>query len=291
MRAMPFRVIPEDRIGFPPAELEVLGRRYRPQEPVTGWDYLVPTLLHARVNLTHQTVLSSTGVPADQVVALLQVDCPSTGCRAITTRALEDGLTEFAFALPSGEIAKELRARVSVVLDVPGDPNRVPVAWRRGSRLASSPPFGFDLEGDGGTFPTEAFEFAPAGLPPGAAWKLNSSLSSLDAPFASCVRLQVNTAHPAASELLSGKPNLAQSVLYQSVLEQLLTNLALQSSASEEDLSASFEEGSVGASLGALTESFLAMSLSEAVAGMKVDPARLVAKLQEGTGFLREGAK
>ena len=181
-------------------------------------------------------------------------------------------------------VAETLEVRLGLVLNRSLDSTGL-AARRKGSRIHSDQRvFRFPLEGTGGGFPTEAFDFAAAGYPAGAAWRLNIKADSLELPFSSAVRLLINTGHPRANELLSGQPGLLQSVLFHGVLEHMLLAVAAEYPATD---TGGYDEGTFGYVLEELTDLHLGMSLGATIDGLAQDRSRVLAKLQEATSFLR----
>ena len=292
MRAMPYRVATPGSVIFSEPQLFVRGEVFPPSLPVTPWDYVSPSTLRSSVTLDEPAFLGSTGLATtDGVVAQMQVDCRATGSRHIANIPLSAAMQGVPLEVVIGphQVAQQLEVTHGVLLDRPNvEESRDMVAFRRGSRLYSEDTVHrFILEGSAPTFPTEAFAFGPVGLPPQAAWKLRFDPESLDEPYLGAVRLLINSEHPLASDLLTGRPSLAQSVLYHSILEQLLLFVADKF---HHDVSADFDETSVGGVLDHLSQLHLGLSLPRAVSALRDDRAETLCRLQAGTMFLSPGA-
>lgn len=283
---MPFRTASPTTVQWYPPRLRLAGQEFAANEPVKVWDYLQEFQMVGGLVLDTTQFLEDTGLDTiDGVVAVLQLDCVATGFRQLQTKQITGGEQELVLCAPANSVAIEVEVRYSLALDRPDEGlNASMAAHLRGSRLLTDARVHkFLLEGDGAGFPTEAFDFARAGLPAEAAWKLIYTAESLTDPYMSSVRLQINTAHPQASALLHGDPPLARSVLQYSIIEQLLLTVA---DASQEQVYESFDEGSVGAVLGELTMLFLSCSLSEAISRIRQDRSGELARLQARTGFM-----
>lgn len=288
MRIMPFRAATDRSVAFAQPQLKAPGGIFNPGEPVASWDYLTETSVSTSVVIQEEHFAEETGIEAlDKVLVALQVDCLATGFRAFGLMpALRGEPTPVSVKVPASETAYELEIRQGLVLAA-DTPAELPLAGKKGSRLFwDERTFRFPLEGSGGGFPTEAFDFSISGtLPADAAWHLNFRADALETPFLMGVRLLINTSHPASDELLSGKRNLVQSVLFHAILETMLLAVADETGTEQ---AGSFPEGSVGAVLDELVDTYLGMSLSEAIRAVRQDRYRMLSKLQSSSGFLRK---
>lgn len=286
MRAMPFLVATPSCIDFHEPQLQIGDVVHVAGDPVPTWDYMASIDILGSAQIDQEELLSSTGLTdVEHISAVLQVDCPQTGFRRITQVPLAGSRSQVQITVQIGPhlVAEGLEVRMGLVLNRAVKPHGLS-AHRKGSRIYSAPSVHrFLLEGTGGGFPTEAFDFEKAGYPAGAAWRLNIKAESLDLPFNAAVRLLINTGHPQAGRLLSGKPGVIQSVLFHDVFEHML--LAVSESAIADE-AAGHEEGSLGAVLDELTQLYLGLSLSTTLKALLSDRSRLLAKLQEATGFL-----
>ena len=291
MRAFPHRVATKSAVTFAEPRLQMGGAEFAAGEPVTQWDYLATSVVVSSVSVDEAELLRSTGLVAlTGIVGHLQVDCPTTGSRhSASVPLLAAGETvSIEVRLEPNQVAQRIEVTQSVLLDRP-DGHEPPdlAAFRRGSRLwQADRAFRFILEGSASTFPTEAFDFTSARLPSTAAWKLQFEPDSLDEPYLGAVRLLLNSTHPQAPELLSGKPSLVQSVLFHSVVEQLLTTVADRFPG---QLPTEFELDSVGEALNHLSTTYLGVPLVVAATRLRDDRAETLCQLQAGTSFLLEG--
>ena len=286
MRVMPHRVASESSTVFAEPELHVGPNVYSPSDPAATWDYVSEMSVRTTVAVEVTALLHSTGLPSlEGVVALLQVDCLATGSRHIATIPVpSDGrLSDLAVAIGAHTVAQRLEVTQTLLLDADRPEGEDLAAYRRGSRLLTpSATHTIILEGSASTFPTEAFDFASAGLPQDAAWKLQFEPDSLDEPYLGAVRLLVNSHHPQAVEILSGRPSLTQSVLFHDVVEQLLVTAAV----TFDDVSRDFVADSVGDALNHLAVAYLGVSLGAAMSLLRSDRSETLCRLQAGTGFL-----
>lgn len=291
MRAMPHRVATRSAVAFAAPRLLVAGGEFHSGEPVVPWDYLAPATVVSSITVDEEELLRSTGLAElSCMVACVQVDCPTTGLRLFTTAPLPEAGATAGLMVPIGahQVAQRLEVTQSVLLDRagPGEPSDR-TAFRRGSRLwQSDTTFGFILEGSASTFPTEAFDFTAAGLPPDSAWKLQFEPASLDEPYLGAVRLLLNAKHPEGPELLTGRPSLVQSVLFHSIVEQLLTTVVGRFPG---PLPSEFDADSVGEALNHLTMIYLGVPLAVAASRLRNDRAETLCQLQAGTAFLLGG--
>lgn len=288
MRAMPHRVASSSSATFAEPWIEVSGERFGPSEPVVPWDYLVDSTVSCSITVDEGAFLESTGLATTAgVVAVMQVDCRATGSRRMALTPLPKGTAPVLMQVHLGphEVAQQIEVTYSIVLNTPDRGETVDlVAFRRGSRLlSSSAPYRFILEGSASTFPTEAFDFGSAGLPREAAWKLQFDPESLDEPYLAAVRLFINTSHPSAPELLSGRASLAQSVLFHTIVEHLLLIVAERF---DREVSSEFQADTVGEAIDHLARVYLGVSLATAVSMLKHDRSETICRLQAATSFL-----
>lgn len=292
MRLMPFRASANNAVVCRPPRLRIWGKAYEPGSEIPEWDYLTEVTIEGELSIKNDLLLSSTGLARNPglaaIRAVLRVDCPATGKRFLGISPLNnsDQPVSLKVRVPAGEAAEELEVRYEIVLDAPDGPapeNRA--AHQRGSRLYGlNRPYRFRLEGDGSSFPIEAFEFAGGDFPTGSVWVLKFQDEDLAVPYLSAVRLYVNTAHSEGAKLVHGKSDTALSVLKRDVLLQLLLKLAVHD---RDDLGVEYQEGSASAVIGSLCDIFLGQTLRGAVELMRDDPGRVCALLQRTTGFLK----
>lgn len=292
MRLMPFRSSPNNAVVCQPPRLKIWGKAYEPGSEIPEWDYLTEVTIEGELSVKNDLLLSSTGLAVNPglagIRAVLRVDCPATSTRFLGAASLNDGgqPVSLKVRVPAGEAAEELEVRYEVVLDTPDGPaSENGAAHQRGSRLYGlNRPYRFRLEGDGSSFPIEAFKFAGGDFPTGSVWVLKFQDGDLTVPYLSAVRLYVNTAHPEGVKLVHGKSDTALSVLKRDVLLQLLLKLVVHD---RDDLGLEYQEGSAGAVIGSLCDIFLELTLRGAVELMRDDPGRACALLQISTGFLK----
>lgn len=291
MRALPHRVATTSAVTFDEPRLLIGGDVFAVGEPVTPWDYLATSVVVSSVSVDEAELLRSTGLlELTGIIGHVQVDCPTTGSRHSASSPLRGAgeVVSIEVELGPNQVAQRIEVTRSVLLDRPdGDEPPDLAAFRRGSRLWQADRTSrFVLEGSASTFPTEAFNFTFVGLPPTAAWKLQFEPDSLDEPYLGAARLLLNSEHPKAPELLSGKPSLAQSVLFHSIVEQLLTTVADRFPG---QVPTEFEPDSVGDALNHLSSIYLGVSLVVAATRLRDDRAETLCQLQAGTSFLLEG--
>lgn len=293
MRLLPFRVVLPPAIGYDTPTLEVDGRRFGPGDTVVGWNYVTDYTVHGRVSIDPQAVMEQSGLTADdgmrRLLAVLRVDCPSTGRRYLWAKPLnvEQSVVDISVGVPEGETANDLEVRYELVLDGPDGPaqdNRA--AYLKGSRLhVSEELYRFRLEGDSTLFPVEAVKFRGGEFPVGSAWLVKFQAEDLNSPFLGSVKLFINRDHKASEALLGDKSTIAQPIMIRDILLQMLVSVALESGGEVLD---EFDDGSTGAALEDLCATYLDVTLRGAVELMRSDPGRVFSLLQAGTDFLKE---
>lgn len=288
MRSLPHLLADPAAYLFTDPTLNLGETVFGPGDPVTGWDYLTPLTITVQLTFDTQGLARSTGIlDLSAMGAFLQIDCLATGLRRTVAKRLsdEDEAVSLQAHLEAGTVASELEVRTGLVL-LEDDPPRSTglAAKRRGDRLTDQvSPISFLLEGSGATFPIESFDFERAGLPPDAPWHLHFSATSLTDSFKRSVRLNVNSSHTRAADLLAGGPGLVQSVLHNGVvLDLLLAGTQLVADDTDQDM----PEGSVGEVVSGLCEQFLGQSLPEFASDLQNDPVELMTRLRGRTGLL-----
>lgn len=290
MRVLPFLVAPRDEVfEFTPVILRAGDAEFAEGDPVVGWDYLTPVTVSTAVQFNAEAVSRATGIEDITAIgAFLQVDCLATMRRDVVSQPLR-GDAEYLtlqVELAPGSVAEELEVRTGLLLLV-DDPARTSAlaAFQRGSLLGEpASPERFHLEGQGSTFPVEAFSFAAVGLSPDAPWNLHFSALSLADPFKRSVRLNVNTDHPQAAAILDGEPGVVSSVVHHGVVLDLLLACA---PLTKDGWDGDYTEGSVGDIADSLCREFLGSSLSAFVHDLEHDTAEVMTRLRAGTELLR----
>ncbi|KRF42533.1 hypothetical protein ASH01_17065 [Terrabacter sp. Soil811] len=257
------------------------------------WDYFLDSTVSSWISIDEAAFLESTGLPTTAgVLAVMQVDCRATGLRKMVAIQLPGGDVPALLQVHLGphQCAQQIEVTHAILLDRTSQEDAVDlVAFRRGSRLLTSmATHRFLLEGSASTFPTEAFDFGPAGLPPDAAWKLQFDPESLDEPYLGAVRLFINSSHPSAPELLSGRPSLTQSVLFHSIVEHLLLIVAERFPA---EAQSEYQADSVGEALEHLAKVYLGVPLTAAISLLVQDRAETICRLQAATSFLAANSR
>ncbi|WP_147453975.1 hypothetical protein [Tessaracoccus antarcticus] len=283
---MPFRTANPGSVSVGEPRLHVQGEVFGPGDPVSLWDYMAEVRITSEIRVDEAALLASTGLNRlESLAATLQVDCVHTGFRRVERKILRPGSpTTVGVEVPAHTVAFELEVRGGLTLAEELPTNADAIAYRRGSRVFwEQKRTRFELEGQGGGFPVEAFDFQAAGLPATAAWKLNFSADDLEKPFMAAVRLLVNTSHPRSAEILSGDSGLIQSVVFHDVLEELLVTVADGDLATQSN----FEEGTVGGVLNDLTHTYLGHGLHESVQSLRNNRSLALTRLQDVTGFLQ----
>lgn len=286
---MPFLQAEESVVWEVPT-LVMHDQQFSPHEPLASWDYLTPLTLVSEFTVDSEMFLMESGLAAAAIAdcrAVAQVDCLATGFRSIVTAPLADGVNGrglLELPIPPDQVAEAIEVRQLVVLARQVEPNGPVTAVFPASRVQEEPAVHtFRLEGDGGAFPTEAFPFADAGFPVDALWLFRFEADRLEESFLATARVFINTQHPQSGELLSGKPSPTQSVLFTSLLGEMLSMVAL----SDTELQAVYEDGSAGQVLQGIVETYLGVDLPTAVEQARNSRGRFLAQIQDRTSFMQ----
>lgn len=299
MKILPFHTAPAETVDWSPPRLACHREVIEPGQTFQTWDYLseISVSLDFRIDAVGlaQAVLGpERGVHGHQewllaqTLVMLQVECPATQYRQFVDCQVPHGHRPGALSLtiPAGVVASEIVLTAAVVLryPIPGAGPLVPD--QAGSRLlVDQPRWSVTLEGKGSSFPLSAFDFEDTGYPETALWFLEMQPGRLEDPFASVVRLLVNTGHPRSADLLGGGDDGRDlhEVLHYDVLATMLEAVA---GLPECDLRVDFEEGSLGYVLGELTGLYLGLDLGDAAGQVASDLPAFKAELQRAVRFL-----
>lgn len=294
LRLLPHREASEEAVVWGPWWARLNGKRIPVDERLEGWDYATPVSFELQPSIDTEQLLSSTGLPDVKLCdVVLLVECSYTTQRFLARRNLKElvdaSTNVIEVQTDSAEIARAVRLSAHIVLNT-HLPKSGSTAYRQASRLAQSPATTVWLEGDAPRFPTEALPFSALKLEP-ALWDLTLSFVDLDDAFLSGVRLLVNTEHPAADMLLDEEHphfQLAQSALKVDICRQLVAYVARDPGLTEAVARHGWSEGSVGATLSAMTETFLGSDLASCIEMYRQDPRRFERRLQDGFDLFRD---
>lgn len=295
LRILPHREISVDAIQWGSWWVRINGKRLPVEKRIDGWDYATRLVLELQPSIDPKLVLESTGLASlTDIDLVLLCECTSTGRRFMASsrldRLMSDPSNIVILEPPPDEIAKSVKLSAHLVLNrtIP-DSTDPDTAQRRGSRLAHFPSQTVWLEGESPRFPTAAVPFSDLSME-GALWDLSISFNDLDEPFASGVRLLINTEHPSAEILLDAeRPDwpLAQSALKVDIARQLFIHVSQEESLNRRLDPPSWPEGSVGASLASMAEVFLGSDLASSIEMVRADTRRFERRLQERLDLFR----
>jgi hypothetical protein len=216
-------------------------------EGVDNWQYATNIKIEKAIEVDLPRVLDAVNLgPQDEIRGVLVASSSATGIqRSSEPTALRDGENTLSLQLIGSECGGQLRLRILISSGaVSGTPRLAP--HRAGSVLWSEEHRVF-LEGDQTRFPTEIVSFASyPTAPASAAWCVEIDTSDLAAPALGCVRLLLNSDHP-AYDRLRGVPDAPEAIrtrefLRFDVARQLVTAALM----AEEFGAHEYEEGSLG---------------------------------------------
>lgn len=294
LRVLPHLTVRDDRVHWGAWwRLSEDGGRASIGPHLDAWDYAQPIELVCDVGVDAAGALEDAGLATDAGMSLVAVwDCPASMDRGTAVERVlthwTDGRWEgtLRLSVPAGSVAQELILERHLVLADPGPEPRRLAARALGARLGPASRDRLVLEGDGSRFPIEPLDFVAAGRE-NAVWSLEVDYDDPSDSFLGCVRLLVNTAHPAGRALLGAseqRPELL-SMLHYDLTRKVLTRLAADRDAfsgiSDHD------DDSLGAVAEEICRTVLQMDLASTLRRLHTDPLGFDAILQARMGFLR----
>jgi len=171
------------------------------------WDYQTTLELAAPVSVDRRAVTEACDLAWESGIAILvMVRSDRTNCERMATRLELPMRENFDLAveleLPGETLGGRLTLETLLVAVDPlptsvlGPQHAGSILWRQAAYT--------HLEGVGSQFPTDAMDFAAAGMSPHAAWQFKIDITDPDARFMASARLTLNSGHPAIVKLLAG---------------------------------------------------------------------------------------
>lgn len=233
-----------------------------------AWDYETPISCTVRLEADVRRLLAESGLatesdPAGYVPPRLACSLvwfsTKTKQRGSSTRSdLVDGVNELSLTVPGTLIGGTLTVTVVIALvEAAKFPDDRLAPKTLGSILWTSDEFVLPLEGEGSRFTMTPVNFSRAGIQPKDAMWLVRISDSLDLPVTSSVRVLVNTSNKLTVSMLEN-PNAPDGEMWQKSLEsEVMTLMVLHGVAilAEAPADQDFDDGSLGESINALTES------------------------------------
>lgn len=252
------------------------------------WDYTTELEVSATTVIDHSEFIASTGIDDYSSVAVVAVaDCSATGKRFIDTARLGAGDTVFnQLTLPAGTLAKSVSFQRSLVLMLDREPNGFS-AHRAGSRLFTEGRVNLTLEGAGSRFPTEAVSFKKLGYS-NAPWRFELAFADPgEDSFMGAARLLINTDHPAVNALT--QPTHPQfKALSKILLADILRTSVLKFISNQSEIPPISEPDSVASVVGAMSDTYMDLSLPESVELIEQRPEEFEVKLKDKVEFLKD---
>ncbi len=191
------------------------------------------------------------------------------------------------------DIAQSVQLRAQIVSAAPAE-ELAEAPWMSRRIVAELPVATIPLSSDLTGFPTSAQSFRESNSLE-APWRVSVNATELSDSFANSVRLYLNVDFPLVRELIAGKPRPHVEVALSTSITQVLLNSARKLHDESEDgkspsaVAAEYPE-SLAAAAERAAEQYLRMSLSEAVAEMRLRPDTFEYRLSAGVGALKEKA-
>jgi hypothetical protein len=214
------------------------------------WHYLTNLAVEWQIDVDLPTVRRDCGLsPTGRLGALLTWHSDRTNMRGGNDLViLTNGVNALRAELPGTLLGGTLTVDARVVL-ARQDAAAQPLAPTRAGTLLWYDTRRVVLEGDAGRWPTNACDFAEAGIPGGRTglWYLEVTTRDLGSAASQCLLLHLNTAHPDINELLNRPDNAHAALLHRALrydtYRQLLT---LAVTDDEFDDRARYDRGSLG---------------------------------------------
>lgn len=295
-RFLPHRTAHDDAVRTTKWRLRLNGQTISSSVDVADWDYSSTLEASCAVTIHPEQFLQGTRLKSlDEIKLICTLDCPQAMVRQTLSFGAEalDSENKWHphFEMPPGTVAGDVVLKNAVVLGVTRDDLGDFSATQAGSLLWDGPFQRVQLEGQGGRFPTEAVSFAAMGYASAehvsVPWRLNFSFENEDDSFLGAARLLINTDHPASQILGNGTDprfGMLTSMLEADIVGWCVAELAQHSDlVMDEDAAPTTVIGAVGA----MTDSWLNMSLADALGRYKESPANFDAMLRHKTSYLK----
>ncbi len=294
-RFLPHRVAPDAAVTMTHCQLVLNGQAVSSTVEVVDWDYSSTLEAHCTVTVHPEHFLEGTRLDSlDQVRLICILDCPQAMFRQ-TLNLGTDALNSQNrwhphFMLSPGAVAGDLVFKSVVILGATRRDCGNFSATQAGSLLWEGATQRVQLEGQGGRFPTESVSFKAMGYAAAehvtAPWRLNFSFGSEDDSFLGAARLFINTDHP-ASEIL-GNASDPRFGMLTSMLEADIVGWCVAELAQREDLVIDDDAAptTVIGAVEAMTDSWLNMTLDDALERYRQSPADFDAILRHRTSYL-----
>jgi hypothetical protein len=245
------------------------------------WDYATVLTLRRELNLDVDEIRRATDSgPNVRLAWSVSVESSSTRIRRCVYKLPAEDSTTIDHELEPTEIGGRVKLETMLVVDR-SDPASDLSPTRNGSILWKDA-YDILLEGDAARFPIQIVTFETAGLPVGAAWRIEVDTMDLELPAPATIRIKVNRGHAAALAMAlhptSGEVNQVLEGALRFDLARRLLRVLAESDVSQES---KFHAGSLGEAMVHLLDLYLPdeniRSLRHA---FRDDAARLEAELQ-----------
>ena len=294
-RFLPHRVAPDSAVTSTAWRLVLNGQAVSSTVEVKDWDYSSTLEGRCTVSVNPDHFLKGTRLGSLNELRLVStLDCPQAMVRQTLTLNADALDTQNCwhphFTMEPGAVAGDVVFKNVVILGQAREEHGNFSATSAGSLLWEGTPQRVQLEGHGGRFPTESVSFRAMGYAAAehasAPWRLNLSFTSEDESFLGAARLFINTDHP-ASEVL-GNADDPRFGMLTSMLEADIVGWCVAELAQREDLVLDEDAAptTVVGAVDAMTDSWLNMTLGDALERYRQSPADFDAILRHRTKYL-----
>lgn len=294
-RFLPHREAPDNSVTTTQWQLVLNGQSIPSVVEAMDWDYSSRLEARCTVTIHPEQFIAGTRLDSlDQTRLVCILDCPQAMVRQTKTFSVSDLDSQHRwhphFTMEPGTMAGDVVLKIVVILGESRDDCGNFSASHAGSLLWESAPQRVQLEGQGGRFPTESVSFKAMGYAAAehlsAPWRLNFSFVSEDDSFLGAVRLFINTDHPAAEIL--GNANDPRFGMLTSMLEADIVGWCVAELAQREDLLIDDDAAptTVIGAVEAMTDTWLDMTLNDALERYRQSPADFEAILRHRTNYL-----
>ena len=297
MRILPYRVVSESAWSAEPW-VRFVGGRPEPLEHawIQDFDYTSEFEFGFTSQVDVSRIRQDTGLGRRAIVAAFGlIDCPLGQTRIVETDPFRLGRAtanvSVRITVPAGTLCDSITLERGLLLIDPGAVSDGLTPANSGVRLFADQTKRLRLEGSWSRFPVQAVDFNSSRWASGAAWAVSVTYDDPSDPFMACVRVAVNSEHPAGQSVLgnenSSMTRQLRTSLQTDLVRQLFAEVARDPRFREP--SSWSVDGSIGSTVAGIATNLLKLPLEDALARLEADPAQFDTLLQDRLQYLKEG--